>query len=644
MELSPSCRPPPRDCRGRSTWRRHRRLPRPCAGLPARPPLRLRGRRSRCGPGHCRREGGLASPMSTRPPGRCKAGQLRGSPAIGPGRTTTWRKRVQQPPILRRIYPALRAWTAPAPRLRRAGLSRREDRRAGPGARVAADRSPEPARGPAGGTRWRWSEPATRPRSPPAEATRWPRRRQIRLQAGTAGPPRRATGRRRPALGPPRRGAPGGARGAGRRRSASRMRSWRKRSFSPASSTIRAAQRLRQDRREVQGCAAGDRDQIGDVEGRAEDRRGPEGLQRHVAQAAEPPKDGQSEWGRKGDVGHVGLAVVGRDRPLLHEGGDQLGDEQRVSRSTGDPMEEPRSRLLTEVTAQELGHIVRAQRGDDDVASSVAHGGIDDAVEHRAPRQRPICADDADRQRRQAYGDGAQGQQRGVIGPLQVVQGENDRAADGGLLEQLNECIDDLELRTGALGGVGWRLIPVREQAADRGPPRIRRPRQAAQRLSDGGERSGRMEFVGLALKDDQAFAGGRQESLGDEPRFPDPRLTLDESELTPARGDFVDDSSQRRQLVRPPDDWCCQRRHRVDRAKLRRLVAYRRTGMPSLSGPLFAPTDRRAVPQGPFRRRPPPMAMGRSAGAKPMPQSPTSTGNEPSPPICGRWQPTGGS
>ena len=75
-------------------------------------------------------------------------------------------------------------------------------------------------------------------------------------------------------------------------------------------------------------------------EGRAQEGRDPEQLERVILEEAEPAQDRQAERGRERHVLNLRASIYDADCALFVERPHQLADEQRVARGPGDFLEQ----------------------------------------------------------------------------------------------------------------------------------------------------------------------------------------------------------------------------------------------------------------------------------------------------------------
>ena len=313
-------------------------------------------------------------------------------------------------------------------------------------------------------------------------------------------------------------------------------------------------------------------------------------LARRRRQPRDPPRR---------DLAHAGgdarvLEVAAEAARALAQVADDLLDEERVALGLGVQRgdELGRGRLgperghqladlrLREAAQRHLGeHRLAPQRGDDGRERVVVGelAGAVGAEEHRAPRLRRAdqVADEL---------------QRRAVGPLQVVEHEQQRGAGRDLRQQRGERVEQAMALGAAFGAAHRRRAGRRaELGQQRGevggarPEPLRRAgqrraaRPAAQHLEHGPVGAG-AGLVEAAVEHDRAVAVDLARELRRHARLADPGLARDEHE-PPLVGDRrVPRPAQRRERLAPPDERVPPRRRgERGRQRARRGRARRR-------------------------------------------------------------------
>ncbi len=202
-------------------------------------------------------------------------------------------------------------------------------------------------------------------------------------------------------------------------------------------------------------------------------------------------------------------------RARLAQVQDHLLDEERVARGLlAQPRGEIVAAVLAEAVADERGDVVRAEAGERDALVQALAAQV---AERRGERVRArqlalaVGADDEQRRGARRADEVGEQQQRAAIGPVQVVEGEDDRAAAAP-----QRGVDGLEQPPPRAG----RVVPRRRRV---GPRR-------AEGLDEGLVGRDRL-LEAAAGADRRAGAVGPRAQLGHEAGLADPRLAADEDE-----------------------------------------------------------------------------------------------------------------
>ena len=292
------------------------------------------------------------------------------------------------------------------------------------------------------------------------------------------------------------------------------------------------------------------------------------GHPQHGAAVAREPRDpAHDHVAQPGAHAHPGLVAVA----------DELLDEERVA-----------VRLLAQLAggvrrrAGELGHL----------------GGVEAA--QRDPRERPVALEvgedlgqrvvlvelgvavGAEQQRgaeaRRAHEVAAE-QQRGAVGPVQVVDDRQHRAAAGQALDERDDRgveVAQLALGVARTGRGEPRHAPaqLRQQAGELRPFGAQQGGQlrvgdagqrAAQHLDPGPERE---QLVLVAAPVEDGEVPRRVRHLGDQPRLADPALAGDEDDGRFARAGAPELRLQPGERLAPADERCLQRRRQAIRQR----------------------------------------------------------------------------
>ena len=318
---------------------------------------------------------------------------------------------------------------------------------------------------------------------------------------------------------------------------------------------------------------AGDRAEQRPVEtaaqhgGRADDLPG---LRAHAVQ---PPPDRVGERGGhpgSAQVGGVPAAVPLGQRPLRHQSGQDLLDQERDA--LGPPGDEfvHRGRQVAGVQAgaSHVGHRRRAK------AAQRQHGG-GSARRERAGQRGGFAAllisglPEGDEAQHpfggQVVGEVLEQRQRLPVGPVQVLQGEHAARLRGQGAQQPQYRLAEEDRRLLPRHRLRWP--PLGNQPSQYRAERAEflAGRQAArspgrgQRLGERPERRGRASGHGPPGQDGQAVLARRARDLPDQPRLADPGLAGQEHRAAAARSGRRQGGPQPTGLVVPPDQYRAQ-------------------------------------------------------------------------------------
>lgn len=284
---------------------------------------------------------------------------------------------------------------------------------------------------------------------------------------------------------------------------------------------------------------------------------GPRGrAQQVVADAAAPDGGGADEVG---DLGGQRL-----DPPDHHVG--QRAGQPAVAAGTGEQelrgvvgvalgalVDPPQGRGVGVVPgqgAQEPPHLVHVEGVEDDAAHRREAGQLGQDRAQRVPAVQVVGADGGDDQQalpaQPAQQEGQQAE-AGAVGPVQVLEDQQDLVLAGGGGQDPGDGVEELQLRQAGLPGPG--AVPE--------PPVLRGA--AAQRfegLDEGQVGQGPAPGGGAVADEDGAAAGpGAVGELGDEPGLAHPGVGLDEHGAGGAGPGVVEGALEGVELGGAPDE-----------------------------------------------------------------------------------------
>ena len=272
----------------------------------------------------------------------------------------------------------------------------------------------------------------------------------------------------------------------------------------------------------------------------AQHGRGPRHRHRVPALPCEPHEHG-TRGGPRGEFLDPGQVRDVRRHALGAQRLEQLGEQQRVA--PGRLVPGVREGL---VRSQELGRGALAQRervhGDRERITD----DLRQQVRARVPLDRPDAAEDRDGQAVEPADQVGQVAQRGLVGPLQIVDGEQDRRGLREVEGQPVEPVQDRERRVlardarrGSFEHLA-RAVRHRLAAAD----------HVLEQLPHDPEGQLLLEFAAARGEHVHAGLGRLAPGLGDQPRLPDARGAFDHEQARAAGGGVFGQRAERRQLA----------------------------------------------------------------------------------------------
>ncbi len=152
----------------------------------------------------------------------------------------------------------------------------------------------------------------------------------------------------------------------------------------------------------------------------------------------------------------------------------------------------------------------------------------------------------------------------GLVGPVHVLQDQQDGAGSGELGEHPEHRSEKLLLHQAGHVPAGWlAAIPVRQQTGKHRPRRERveqhaAGRRAGRRVAQGvgeGQVGHRVAELRAATgQDSEASRAGPSRELGDQPGLPDSGVAADQRDDWPAGGSRVEHAEQLADLGIPAD------------------------------------------------------------------------------------------
>jgi hypothetical protein len=310
---------------------------------------------------------------------------------------------------------------------------------------------------------------------------------------------------------------------------------------------------------------AGDDGQQVEVTALAEHRRGSEHAPARVRQARHAPPHGLADLvgDRRAIDRDIALpaTVALVDHAALGEVADDLLDEERVAVGLRvQAVHEVGRHVVSGRALQQLGDLLLAQPRQRQPLDQPLAAQVGERLAERV-RGREVGGAVGPRDEQRPVGEAhevAQEQQRGRVGPVQVVQHQHHRAL---LAEPAEEGADGVEEGLAACdGGLGVtardRVRAGRQQrveAVDRVREGRHRGDAGAQRLHERLVGAHRL-LVRAPEEDDGPVVVRGSGELGDEPRLAYARLSADRDEPRAAGAGVVERGAQPRQRLRPPD------------------------------------------------------------------------------------------
>ena len=221
----------------------------------------------------------------------------------------------------------------------------------------------------------------------------------------------------------------------------------------------------------------------------------------------------------------------------------QLAHEQRVAAGA---VTESAGAVEAHVGADQAGHHRRDVGGGQSLESDDL-GGAGDPAKNLAGLDVPVGAEHGERAAAQLAGDELQQAQRVGVGPLEVVQHDDQPVGPAALVEDAGHAVEQSEL---VIAGLAGPHVLVSRQRADR-----------PQHLRPWPERRCTRSFAGTTPRRSDALRRGVVGGLGDQHRLADARLAADEHQRAVAGARPVDRHRERGGRRAPSEQ-----RHRTHR------------------------------------------------------------------------------
>ena len=202
------------------------------------------------------------------------------------------------------------------------------------------------------------------------------------------------------------------------------------------------------------------------------------------------------------------------------------------------PASSPGSRHGGDRVGDQLRHRPLGQAPHGENAPPGIQQQAGEAVQFRDARGGTQAPDQGHREIGQTAAQRGQRQQAGRVGPLQVIHADHQRPGQRELLRQVSERIDRAEPQPRVAGHRDRAPLPTAvggQQRGDGRPPRVRRRADAPERGGHQAERPGPLQLLSPARRHLHAAAARVLQHAGEQPRLPDPGLTLDQHDRRPA-------------------------------------------------------------------------------------------------------------
>ena len=234
--------------------------------------------------------------------------------------------------------------------------------------------------------------------------------------------------------------------------------------------------------------------------------------------------------------------------PFRGERADQFHEQERIASRLVDDRAQEWSSATTQLAVHQSVDISRFERPQLHHPRSCRGTFVDQHIELRRTRCRPQGRHDQQRDVDKVVQDRLDGAQTRLVGPVQVLQHQDDWSVQAHRLEQVGHRVHDHEPRID-----GRRRAPqfplAENQAANAGPSRVSRPGPELERIDKRTEGSISLKGMRCAAQgggaDDPPFGGNAL----DQQSLADPGLTLDQEGSGRSATQRADQLSANRQL-----------------------------------------------------------------------------------------------
>ncbi len=279
----------------------------------------------------------------------------------------------------------------------------------------------------------------------------------------------------------------------------------------------------------------------------------------------EPRHQGAGETARA-ELGEVRHLLWGRFHALRSQSLSDLRNQERIPAGHGMARRGERAAWLAAELAREVaGRALRAKRmRSQHVDRRIGEQGSERILADRRPRRH----EHGDRHPGQPHGKETQERDGLLVGPVRIVDNQQQRLDLGELGEQPVQPVEGALGRGGVAARRGWLQRGERERSSA-GEQLLAAGQSSLQRLPDDAEREPPLELASARGKHPHAGGTGVRDGQFHERRLADSRLALDHQHATPTDTRLVEQELDTRNLRVPLDQPDGAHRHRRDHKRI---------------------------------------------------------------------------
>ena len=268
-------------------------------------------------------------------------------------------------------------------------------------------------------------------------------------------------------------------------------------------------------------------------------------------QVAQPADHQLAQRGRQRGGRRVDPLLGAAQHPLVGQGPEERERPQRVPAGAGEHRGERRARRGPQPLRGQRDEVLGGQRREPEGVRARVRQVADEAGDVGGQGRGPHRHDHAERREGKPANERRDRHQARRVGPLQVLEHEEEGLHGARGLDEVDDLLDDAVLQVAR----PRRRGPPGEERPDGCPAGVGVPAPQAERRRDQAERPGALEGVGLRPQHRHVGGHRRGEERLHEARLADAGLALDDECREAPLGERAEGRGSRRELDPAPDD-----------------------------------------------------------------------------------------